>query len=100
MTKQTKKRFKFDLGLLLLITGALANITIWIGAFVATEADGPVGAWVRNLLLPILGGVSGLAMGITVTVGLVYVLARLSKLRPSVDRRFAAPGRNTSLSRT
>lgn len=87
MTKQTKKRFELDLGLVLLITGALANVTIWIGAFVATEADGPIGIWVRNVLLPILGGVSGLSMGITVTAGLVYVLARLSKLRPNVDRK-------------
>ena len=87
MAKPKNKKLNFDLGLLLLITGALANITIWIGAFVATETDGPIGAWVRNLLLPILGGVSGLAMGITVTVGLVYVLARLSKLKPSVDRK-------------
>jgi len=87
MTKPKNKKSSFDLGLLLLITGALANITIWIGAFVATEADGPVGAWVRDLLLPVLGGVSGLAMGITVTVGLVYVLARLGKLKPSLDQK-------------
>jgi hypothetical protein len=87
MTKPTKKKFEFDLGLFLLITGALANVTIWIGAFVATEAEGPVGDWVRETLLPILGGVSGLAMGITVTVGLVYVLARLSQLKPTLEQK-------------
>jgi len=87
MKKDSNKKFKFDLGLMLLITGALANITIWIGAFVATEAEGPVGTWVREILLPILGAVSGLSMGITVTVGLVYVLARLGKLKPSLDQK-------------
>lgn|GEM_PF-6843005 len=86
MKKSTQKH-EFDLGLILLITGALANVTIWIGAFVATEAHGPVGDWVRDWLLPILGGVSGLAMGITVTMGLVYVLARLSVLKPTIDQK-------------
>jgi hypothetical protein len=87
MSKSRNNPPRLDLGLVLLFTGALANVTIWIGAFVATEADGPIGSWVRNVLLPILGGVSGLSMGITVTAGLVYVLARLSKLRPSIDRK-------------
>lgn len=87
MSKPKNKKTHFDLGLMLLITGALANVTIWIGAFVATEAEGPVGTWVRGWLLPILGGVSGLAMGITVTAGLVYVLARLSVLKPTVDQK-------------
>lgn len=85
--KKQKTAFHFDLGLFLLSTGALANITIWIGAFVATEADGPVGAWVRSILLPILGGISGLAMGITVAVGLVYVLARLGKMKPTTEHK-------------
>jgi hypothetical protein len=85
--KPNKHKFQFDLGLFLLITGALANVTLWIGAFVATEADGPIGAWVREVLLPILGGISGLSMGITVTVGLVYVLARLNHLKPTVEQK-------------
>lgn len=87
MKKQTDKKHGLDLGMILLITGAMANVTIWIGAFVATEAAGPVGTWVRDWLLPILGGVSGLAMGITVTVGLVYVLARLNRMKPTTDRK-------------
>jgi ABC-type transport system involved in multi-copper enzyme maturation permease subunit len=53
--KPNNHKIIFDLGLFLLITGALANVTIWIGAFVATEEEGPVGAWVREILLPILG---------------------------------------------
>lgn len=81
------KKINFDLGLVLLITGALANVTMWIGAFVSTEEQGPVSLWVRDVLLPILGGISGLSMGITVTVGLVYVLARLGRLQPTVDRK-------------
>jgi hypothetical protein len=85
--KKTEKKFEFDLGLFLLITGALANVTLWIGAFVATEAAGPIGTWVRDWLLPILGGISGLAMGITVTAGLVYVLARLNRMKPTTDRK-------------
>jgi len=87
MTKPKNKKFGFDFGLLLLITGALANITIWIGAFVATESQGPVGAWVRSSLLPILGGVSGLAMGITVTAGLVYVLGRLGRMKATTEHK-------------
>jgi len=85
MVKPKGKHLKFDLGLFLLITGALANVTLWIGAFVATEAAGPIGTWVRKVLLPILGSVSGLAMGITATFGLVYVLARLNNLKPTMD---------------
>ena len=86
-SKTQKRKFEFDLGLLLLITGALANVTIWIGAFVSTEESGPIGVWVREVLLPVLGGVSGLSMGITVTVGLVYVLARLSQLKPTLEQK-------------
>jgi hypothetical protein len=84
---KNEKKIRIDLGLILLITGALANVTIWIGAFVATEATGPIGTWVREILLPILGGISGLAMGITVTAGLVYVIARLSRLQSTLDRK-------------
>jgi hypothetical protein len=84
---KNEKKIQIDLGLFLLITGALSNITLWIGAFVSTEAAGPIGTWVREILLPILGGISGLAMGITATFGLVYVLARLSQLKPTVDQK-------------
>jgi hypothetical protein len=90
MKKQEKKtapRLSFDLGLILLLTGGLANVTIWIGAFVSSEASGPIGNWVHNVLLPILGGISGLAMGITVTGGLVYVLARINRMKPSSERK-------------
>jgi hypothetical protein len=80
-------RFSFDLGLALLLTGGLANVTIWIGAFVSSEASGPIGTWVHSVLLPVLGGVSGLAMGITVTGGLVYVLARINRMKPSSERK-------------
>lgn len=90
MKKQEKKNtphLAFDLGLLLLLTGGLANVTIWVGAFVSSEAGGPIGTWVHNTLLPILGGISGLAMGITVTGGLVYVLARINRMKPSSERK-------------
>ncbi len=79
--------FKLDFGIFLLITGALANVTLWIGAFVSTEAAGPISQWVRDIFLPILGGISGLAMGITIAAGLVYVLGRLSKLKPMLERK-------------
>ncbi len=85
--KKQKDSFRFDLGLFLLTTGALANVTLWIGAFVSTGAQGPVGAWVRNILLPILDGISGLAMGTTVAVGLIYVLARLAKMKPITEHK-------------
>lgn len=89
MTKETKKPLQIDLGIFLLITGALSNITIWIGAFVSTETAGPVGEWVRQWLLPILGGASGLAMGFTVAVGLVYVIAKLNTMKSTVERKVA-----------
>jgi hypothetical protein len=85
--KPKKKKPTMDLGLVLLVTGALSNITIWVGAFLATEADGPVSEWVRAFFLPVLGGISGLAMGVTVTVGLVYVLARLGKMKPIIEQK-------------
>jgi len=85
--KQGKKKSSFDFGMLLLITGALANVTIWIGAFVSTEIQGLVSTWVREFLLPVLGGISGLSMGITVAAGLVYVLARLGKLKPRLEQK-------------
>jgi hypothetical protein len=85
--KQSGLNIKFDLGIFLLITGALSNVTIWVGAFVATESQGSVSVWVRNIFLPVLGGVSGLAMGITVAVGLVYVIAKLNEMKPTHERK-------------
>jgi len=89
--KNTEKnkpiKFRFDLGIFLLITGGLSNITIWIGAFVATEAQGSISVWVRNAFLPILGGISGLAMGITVAASLVYVISKLSEMKPTIERK-------------
>lgn len=85
--KKNSAGLRFDLGLFLLTTGALSNITIWIGAFVSTETAGPVGEWVREWFLPILGGVSGLAMGITVAIGLVFVLVKLNEMKPTLERK-------------
>jgi len=87
MAKTVKKTLSFDLGIFLLVTGALSNVTIWVGAFVATEAQGSVSVWVRNTFLPVLGGISGLAMGITVSAGLVYVIAKLNDMKPTIDRK-------------
>lgn len=79
--------FHFDLGTFLLVTGALANVTMWIGAFSSTEAKGPVGDWINAYLLPILGSVSGLAMGITAVAGLVFVLVRFAGMQPTYERK-------------
>lgn len=87
MKKEIKKHINFDFGTFLLITGGLANITMWIGAFSSTEAKGPVGEWIAAYLLPILGSVSGLAMGITAVAGLVLVLVRLSAMQPTYERK-------------
>jgi hypothetical protein len=87
MKKQNANRFHFDFGIFLLITGALSNVTLWVGAFVATEAQGSVSVWVRNAFLPVLGGISGLAMGITVAAGLVYVIAKLNNMKPTNERK-------------
>lgn len=84
---KTKPSIKIDPGTFLLVTGALANVTLWIGAFVSTEAQGPVTAWIRDIAIPVLGGVSGVAMGITVSFGLVYVFSALSKMQPTIERK-------------
>lgn len=100
MKNNSANKWNIDLGIVLLITGALSNITIWIGAFVSTETAGPVGDWVRQWLLPILGGVSGLAMGFTVAVGLVYVIAKLNAMKPTVERKVAGKKKGTKKIKT
>jgi len=87
MKKEKTKKISIDFGTVLLITGGLANITMWIGAFSSTEAKGPVGTWISAYLLPILGSVSGLAMGITAVAGLILVLVRLSAMQPTYERK-------------
>jgi hypothetical protein len=85
--KKEKKKIKIDFGIVLLITGTLANISMWIGAFSSTEAKGPVGEWIALYLLPILGSFSGLAMGVTAVAGLVLVMIRLSAMQPTFERK-------------
>lgn len=87
MKKEKAKKISIDFGTVLLVTGALANVTMWIGAFSSTEAKGPVGEWIAMYLLPILGSVSGLAMGITAVAGLVLVMIRLSAMQPTFERK-------------
>ncbi len=83
-----KKARTIDVGLFLLITGSISNIPLWIGVFTSTEARGTdVGDWIRASLLPVVGGISGLSMAITVGVGLVYVLGRLGKMQPTLERK-------------
>ena len=85
-TKNTKPKINIDLGTVLLITGALANVTLWVGAFSSTEATGPVSDWIQTMLMPILGSVAGFAMGVTAVSGLVLVLWRLSAMQPTYER--------------
>ena len=89
MKKKNNKKpdLKLDFGIFLLVTGALANITLWIGAFVSTETQGVVSIWIREYAMPVLGSISGLAMGITAALGLVYVLSRLGKMRPTIETK-------------
>jgi hypothetical protein len=91
-----RKGGRLDLGLFLLATGALSNITIWIGAFVSTETAGPVNDWVRAWFLPILGGLSGLSMGITVAIGLVFVIVKLNEMKPTIERKVRGKDETTS----
>lgn len=86
-TKQTKAKKNIDLGTALLITGALANVTLWIGAFSSTEATGPVSMWIQSVLMPILGSIAGFAMGVTAVSGLVLVLWRLAAMQPTYERK-------------
>jgi len=85
--KRNINKRNIEPGAVLLVVGATANVTLWVGAFVSTEAQGAVSAWVRASLLPTLGGVSGLAMGATIAAGIVYVLGRLGKMQPTLQRK-------------
>jgi hypothetical protein len=85
--KAKSKPINFDLGLFLLVTGGASNAVVWVGAFTVTESGSPVSAWIQAVLLPILGGISGLAMAITAAFGLVYVIARLSTMKPSIEHK-------------
>jgi len=76
-----------NIGNALLVTGALANVTLWIGAFSSTEAKGPVSTWINQTMLPILGSIAGFAMGVTAVAGLVLVLARLAQMQPTYERK-------------
>lgn len=84
---KNKNSWTLDLGTVLLWTGAFANVTMWIGAFSSTEAQGPVGDWIRVYFLPALGSLSGLAMGITAVAGLVFVLVRFAAMTPTYERK-------------
>lgn len=86
-TKNAKPKTNIDLGTVLLITGALANVTLWVGAFSSTEATGPVSTWIQGVLMPILGSVAGFAMGVTAVSGLVLVLWRLAAMQPTYERK-------------
>ena len=86
-TKNAKPKTNIDLGMVLLITGALANVTLWVGAFSSTEATGPVSTWIQSVLMPILGSVAGFAMGVTSVSGLVLVLWRLAAMQPTYERK-------------
>lgn len=87
MKKTTTNTFRFDLGLALLITGAMANLPVWIGAFMASDAQGEISLWVHNVLLPFLAGISAIAMGLTVTGGLVYSIVRLGSMKPTIEHK-------------
>lgn len=87
MKNKQKKKLQVDFGLVLLVTGALANIPLWVGAFVSTEAGGSVSVWIQEYALPLLGSVSALAMGFTTAFGLVYVISALGRMQPTFERK-------------
>ena len=82
-----KKAANFDFGAVLLITGALANVPLWIGAFVSTDAQGPVVVWIRDMALPVLDSLAAVTMGFTVAFGLVYVVSHLGKMKPIIETK-------------
>lgn len=103
MAKDAKVKgssLRFDLGLFLLATGAMSNITIWIGAFMSSEAESPINHFVSLWLLPILGGISGLAMALTVAIGIVFVIAKLNAMKPTLDRKVAGKKKGTKITKT
>lgn len=89
MTKPKKSTptMRIEFGTILLMTGALANVTLWIGAFSSTEAEGPVTRWMQTTMMPVLGSVAGFAMGVTAVAGLVLVLWRLASMQPTYERK-------------
>ena len=91
MKKETANKNKFsvniEFGTILLITGALANVPLWIGAFASSEAQSPVSQWIDGTALPVLGSLAALAMGFTAAFGLVFVLGHLGKMSPTIERK-------------
>jgi hypothetical protein len=87
MKKDKKSNFNLDFGTFLLITGALANVPLWIGAFTSAESQSPVTSWINAIALPVLGSLAALAMGFTTAFGLVYVISHLGKMQPTIERK-------------
>lgn len=87
--KKENKKIKVDFGTILLITGALANVPLWIGAFTSTSArdGGTVSTWIRVTALPVISAFAALAMGVTVAFGLVYVVVQLGKMKPVIETK-------------
>jgi hypothetical protein len=85
--KETRKKFGFDFGKSILVTGTLANIPLWIGAFSSTETQSAVSEWIQLVMMPVLGSVAGMMMGLTSAAGLVFVISRLATMQPTIERK-------------
>jgi hypothetical protein len=86
MTNKGKK-INIDFGKVILVTGTLANVPLWIGAFSSTEAQGAVSEWIRLVMMPVLGSAAGMMMGFTSAAGLVFVISRLATMQPTIERK-------------
>lgn len=72
----------FTFGTWLLIIAAMVNLARWVGVFLLVE-NAP--AWVYDVL-PFLGMISGLAMGLVMAGGIAFVFHRIVGLQPVYTR--------------
>jgi len=73
------KRVHVTFGTILLVLAGLVNLGRWIGVFAATE-NAP--AWLTDYVLPIMGIVSAISMGVVMMASTAFISYRLGRMRP------------------
>ena len=74
-----KKVRKINSGAVLISLAAAVNTARWVGVFTVTET---APAWLTNFLMPVLGILSGLCMGIVMAAGIAFIFHRLGGMQP------------------
>jgi hypothetical protein len=74
-----RKPIKITFGTILLIVAGLVNLGRWIGVFAATES---APAWMTDYVLPVMGIVSAISMGVVMMASTAFISYRLGRMRP------------------